>query len=144
MIAGGFLAGYYLRFGLALLPYEEYHTLGSYVGTMVLHLLITPVALGANGLYKPRARSRGWTSSTDRHRGLGRARGRDRGRRVPLARRPVLPADGRLGLAAHDPPGARGPLDRQGFWAALRLAGIDESRVIIVAPARRLVRSSSG
>jgi exopolysaccharide biosynthesis polyprenyl glycosylphosphotransferase len=133
MIVAGFLAGYYLRFDLALLPYEEYHTLNSYIGTMLLHVLITPVAIGANGLYKP-TRSVSW---------LDQVYGIVIAVSVGLAGATVLGV-----FLWRDAPFSRlmaavvwlltiavvlaGRAIIRTFWAALRMAGVDESRVIVV------------
>lgn len=59
MIVLGYLAGYHLRFSWNILPYEEYHPLSGYLGTLALQTLVMPVILGASGLYRP-VRSVSW------------------------------------------------------------------------------------
>ena len=133
MIVAGFLVGYYLRFWSNVFAYEEFHSLASYLGTLILFVLVTPVAIGANGLYKP-LRAVSWL---DQFYGVFVAVS------VGLAVATVFGA-----FLWRDGPFSRlmvalvwllaivlvllGRAAVRSVWAGLRAAGFDESRVIIV------------
>lgn len=59
MILLAALVGYHLRFSSGLLPYEEFHPLQGYVGTIALQTALVLIILGASGMYRP-LRSISW------------------------------------------------------------------------------------
>jgi exopolysaccharide biosynthesis polyprenyl glycosylphosphotransferase len=58
-LASGTLLAYLLRFAFGILPYEEFHPFRNYYGYLATVLLVGPIVLAANGLYRPR-RSISW------------------------------------------------------------------------------------